>query len=688
MAYTKDPTDEFDQFDPESQAGGNVAYPAPIQDWMAEQGTGPATGSFLAGDTDPSAPAPAPAPVPSAPAAPSNVGSANWIEFTNQLGGYTGPGGAFDASAGRTGASSAATAARGNLQGIVDQYNSKYGAQAKVVSGDRIDFGDGAGPVDVLRDAGGGQSGFWLGGGPGQGTGYTTPASTGASGGASGTAMPWTEGGGAQTSATPMAAPRPYDPSMNIAEPTAFTPAIPGADIRGPAAYDPIRAAAAIQNPQGVGAQEAGPDIAGPGTYQPYAAGADIQGPGAYQDFNAGPDIQGPEAFQAQTGSRLGATGSTPYSDVNTAGREAILRMLQQSGQPVDMGDPAIRAQSTAYANARNRALDRQRSAMAERSAFMGTNQGGQGGGSFDVGLNNLYERAGQDISANDAGLMGQEVAARRQQMVQAMSMANAVGAREEADQLQREITNLDQEYRFAGLNQQGLQNNQGMNLQAAQANQANRLGYAGLNQQGRQQNQELQFRTGQANQQNQYQYAGLNQQGLQNNQQLQFQTGQANQANRFNYAGLNQQSALENQRQQFLTGQANQQNEQYYAGLNQQGLTDTQRLQQQAALANQQNQYQYAGLNQAGQMGTMDQILRARLANQQNQYQYAALGQQGQQFGQTLGLDYARLGQQGSQFGQSLEQNQNQFNDTYGLDRARLQAQIDRDAMMAALGL
>ncbi len=116
----------------------------------------------------------------------------HWIEFTNRLGGYTGAGGAFDASQHRSGASGAATAARGNLQGTVDAYNAQYGTHATVTSGDRIDFGDGAGSVDVLRDAGGGQSGFWLGGGPSQGN----PGSGGSGGGGA-----WTEGGGPQTGA-------------------------------------------------------------------------------------------------------------------------------------------------------------------------------------------------------------------------------------------------------------------------------------------------------------------------------------------------------------------------------------------------------------------------------------------------------------------------------------------------------
>lgn len=111
-------------------------------------------------------------------------GDANWIQFTNELAGYGGPGGAFDASQGRTGASQAAGAARGNLQPLVDQYNQRYGTQARVVNGDKIDFGQGA--QDVVRDAGNGQSGFWLqegGGGAPSGGGGGSYAGGGGGGG-------------------------------------------------------------------------------------------------------------------------------------------------------------------------------------------------------------------------------------------------------------------------------------------------------------------------------------------------------------------------------------------------------------------------------------------------------------------------------------------------------------------------
>jgi hypothetical protein len=76
------------------------------------------------------------------------------------------------------------------LQSTVDAYNQRFGGNAKVASGDRIDFGTGEGAVDVIRDSGNGSSGYWWGGNAGAGSG---------GGGGGGGESQWTEGGGPQT---------------------------------------------------------------------------------------------------------------------------------------------------------------------------------------------------------------------------------------------------------------------------------------------------------------------------------------------------------------------------------------------------------------------------------------------------------------------------------------------------------
>lgn len=185
--------------------------------------------------TPPGQVVPIDAPIPTSSTS-SRQTADNWIAFTNQLAGYTGEGGAFDASAGRSGASQAATAARGNLQPLVDQFNAQYGTHAVVVSGDRVDFGDGRGPQDVIRDVGNGQGAFT--GGWNEPT-AGAPGAGGGGGGAYGLPDVWSEGpltpAGSTAAApvTPGAAPN-YDALWSASTPAYeagsidTNPALPG----------------------------------------------------------------------------------------------------------------------------------------------------------------------------------------------------------------------------------------------------------------------------------------------------------------------------------------------------------------------------------------------------------------------------------------------------------------------------
>lgn len=112
----------------------------------------------------------------SAPAAPGNFmeQERSWLNFVSELTGQS-------ASTGFVGGGQQY---RGNLQPLVDQYNAKNGAQAKAVGIDKIDFGDGRGPVDVLT----GDGRFWYDedgpGGRAPGSGGAATGGGGAPGGA------------------------------------------------------------------------------------------------------------------------------------------------------------------------------------------------------------------------------------------------------------------------------------------------------------------------------------------------------------------------------------------------------------------------------------------------------------------------------------------------------------------------
>lgn len=97
-----------------------------------------------------------------------------WMDFANTDLGQVGQVGV---AGGNAQPNAKAAAARGNLTATVDAYNAKYGANAKAVGEDKIDFGDGRGPVDVIQ-GGGDDSKWWYGSptdtngtGPGSGAG-------------------------------------------------------------------------------------------------------------------------------------------------------------------------------------------------------------------------------------------------------------------------------------------------------------------------------------------------------------------------------------------------------------------------------------------------------------------------------------------------------------------------------------
>lgn len=140
--------------------------------------------------------------------------------------------------------------------------------------------------------------------------------------------------------------------------------------------------------------------------------------------------------------------------------RDQLLRLMDQGSQPMtDIGaDPA----AAAYRTGRRREAGKDREALAERAAFLGLNPGGQGSGSFETGIQGLNEDASEDIAGYEANRAVDELTQRRNMMMQALQMANALGARTEATSLQRELAMIDTQikqqqlgFQYAGLNQQ-----------------------------------------------------------------------------------------------------------------------------------------------------------------------------------------------------------------------------------------
>lgn len=174
------------------------------------------------------------------------------------------------------------------------------------------------------------------------------------------------------------------------------------------------------------------------------------------------PGAGGGSPLLGQTGN-VGAPSAGPANDpeLTAAVRAQLLRLMGPQG-PIDVNaDP----RAAAYRRARQRGAGDERARLAERAAFTGLNLGGQGSGAFETGVQGIQEGASEDIAGYEADLAGEEVQARRQQLMQGLELAVALGARTEANALQRELANLDNTYRYAALGEQGRQWNDAYGL-------------------------------------------------------------------------------------------------------------------------------------------------------------------------------------------------------------------------------
>lgn len=164
--------------------------------------------------------------------------------------------------------------------------------------------------------------------------------------------------------------------------------------------------------------------------------------------------------------------------------RAALLRLMGRSepGAIDPNTDPNLQPQAAAYRRARERGAQQERAQAAERAAQQGLLAGGQGSGAFETQIQGIREGAGEDIAGYEAGLVGQEVNARRNDLMNALQLANAIGARDQAAQIQQKLTEMDSQYKYAALgqNQRQFDDQYGLNL-AQFEQQANRDAWLNL---------------------------------------------------------------------------------------------------------------------------------------------------------------------------------------------------------------
>ena len=92
--------------------------------------------------------------------------------------------------------------------------------------------------------------------------------------------------------------------------------------------------------------------------------------------------------------------------------------------------------------------------------AHQAQRQGVANSGGFEQRLDALAQQTGQAIGANDAALIGQKLDTRRQQLNTALQAAQQMGMADEANNLSRQLANLDAQIQTRGqdINREGLQ--------------------------------------------------------------------------------------------------------------------------------------------------------------------------------------------------------------------------------------
>jgi hypothetical protein len=156
-----------------------------------------------------------------------------------------------------------------------------------------------------------------------------------------------------------------------------------------------------------------------------------------------------PPNLQGQVGNLFQQQPATP---IQSQYQTSLLDLINKSQAPVSLDDPNLARQSEQYRASRQRGTERQRSALAERAAQTGT----LGAGGFDTAVGNLYGEESRDIAGRDTDIIAKEMDARRQQLTQALQLAQATGNAEAARLLQTQLGLLDASIQQTAIEQQG----------------------------------------------------------------------------------------------------------------------------------------------------------------------------------------------------------------------------------------
>lgn len=177
----------------------------------------------------------------------------------------------------------------------------------------------------------------------------------------------------------------------------------------------------------------------------------------------AAPGVAGAAGGGAATG--LGESGVAGASPLSGAYNAALLRMLNPQYTQVDPNDPTIKGQTDVYRAEAERARAARRNAEMEALGAKGLGSSG----AADAALASGYQDMSRGVSGYAANAVAQEQTARRNEMMDALRIATAMGMQDEARALQWQIAQLDAQLSREGRAQQGQQFNDQLGWQMYQ---------------------------------------------------------------------------------------------------------------------------------------------------------------------------------------------------------------------------
>ncbi len=283
------------------------------------------------------------------------------------------------------------------------------------------------------------------------------------------------------------------------ASPTQPMPPMPTQSASAPAAgaFDPNKVWGDLSNQFQTkhGRAMTGEEATALQKYAGYTGGAIDQGmiDKAGQGINAYTgNLANPFGPAATTGAAPAAPAPVdPAAGTNTLVQEQIQQLLKTGNTDamsnVDMSNPAITAQRTAFDRANARATGRERLAAAERNAARGT----LGAGGFDAELAGIESGAGDRQVNFESQMLRGELTDQRNRVMQAMQMAMQSGDNASARAMQERLGMIDNQLRREGMTMQNKlgQGQLGLGLLSAllgdkRAGDSLGLGYAQLGQQ------------------------------------------------------------------------------------------------------------------------------------------------------------------------------------------------------------